>query len=256
MARVGFIGTGEIAAAMVHGLHLCGADHQIMVSRRGAATAAQLAREYPSLTIAENAAIVAGSDIVFLCLLARDAAAALQGLPYRADQTIFSVMVDMPLSRLQTLCAPARDIHLTIPLPPIAVGGCPLPVYPASPVLDALFGGRNQVIPQPSEAALNAHLAVSGICAAMLAQIKTAADWLGDLSGNHSAAEAYTCAMIRAYLPAQAHVTNLEASLTALSTQGGLNATLRTAMQPSALVLRAGLDGFRARLNLPDQDQA
>ena len=37
-------------------------------------------------------------------------------------------------------------LALTIPLPPIAKGGCPLPVYPASPTLEALFGARNPVI--------------------------------------------------------------------------------------------------------------
>ena len=134
--RVGFLGTGAIAAAMVRGL--AGQGHLILVSPRNASTAATLAAELPEVAIAPNDALVAGSDVVFLCLLARTAEEVLPGLPFRPDQTVISVMVDAPLANLRRLCAPAREIAITIPLPPIAGGGCPLPVYPASPALDAI----------------------------------------------------------------------------------------------------------------------
>ncbi|MCX7645507.1 MAG: NAD(P)-binding domain-containing protein, partial [Rhodobacteraceae bacterium] len=154
--RVGFIGTGEITAAMVRGLQ--GQGHRILVSPRNAAVAAMLSAEVPGLTVAPNEEVVANSEVVFLCLLARTAWEVLPGLPFRAGQTVISVMVDAPLARLRSVCAPATDIAITIPLPPIAGGGCPLPVYPATPVLDALYGARNLILPQPSEEALNAHL--------------------------------------------------------------------------------------------------
>jgi pyrroline-5-carboxylate reductase len=138
--RVGFLGTGEITAAMVRGLQ--SQSHQILVSPRNAHVAASLA-ELPGVGIAPNDQVVAKSDVVLLCLLARVAGDVLPGLPFRADHTVISVMVDAPLAKLRPLCAPATDIAITIPLPPIAVGGCPLPVYPDTPVLHALFGDRN-----------------------------------------------------------------------------------------------------------------
>lgn len=248
--RLGFLGTGEITAAMVRGLK--GQGHQILVSPRNAAMAAGLAAEVAEVTIAPNEDVVAGSDVVFLCLLARVADEVLPGLPFRADQTVISVMVDAPIAVLQRLCAPASDIVLTIPLPPIAQGGCPLPVYPASPVLDALFGARNLILPQPSEAALNAHLGVSALCSPILDQILTAADWLAGFTGNPAAAEAYVAAMIRGYLPERATEGELAGALRKLSTEGGLNATLRAGMAPTKADLRRGLDGFRARLGLAE----
>lgn len=246
--RLGFIGTGEITSAMVRGL--AGQGHRILISPRNAAIAATLTAEVPEVTIAPNEDVVTNSDVVFLCLLARVADGILPTLPFRASQTLISVMVDAPLAKLRQLCAPATDIAITIPLPPIALGGCPLPVYPASPILDALFGARNLILPQPSEQALNAHLGASALCAPILDQLLTATDWLATHTGDPAAAEAYIAAMIRAYLPERAAEGDLAAALKKLSTEGGLNATLRAAMVPAKDSLRNGLDGFHTRLGL------
>jgi len=248
--RVGFLGTGEITAAMVRGLK--GQGHRILVSPRNAAMAATLAAEVPELAIAPNEEVVANSDVVFLCLLARVAQEVLPTLAFRAGQSIISVMVDAPLATLRTLCAPATDIAITIPLPPITTGGCPLPVYPASPALDALFGARNLILPQPSEAALNAHLGASALCSPILDQLLAATEWLTDHTGNPSAAEAYIAAMIRGYLPERAAEGDLAEALKKLSTEGGLNATLRAAMAPAKESLRQGLTAFHSRLGLDD----
>lgn len=248
MAHLGFIGTGEITAAMVRGL--AGQGHQILVSPRNAAMAAMLADEVEGVTITPNEEVVAGSDVVFLCLLARVAEEVLPTLPFRADQSVISVMVDAPLSRLRQLCAPATDIAITIPLPPIAQGGCPLPVYPASPALEALFGRKNQIIPVRDEAALSAHLAVSALCSPLLDQMLAAAAWLARHTGDAGGAETYVAAMIRSYLPEHPEPGDLAAALQKLSTEGGLNATLRARMAGANDHLRRGLDGFRKRLGL------
>jgi pyrroline-5-carboxylate reductase len=246
--RLGFLGTGEITAAMVRGLQ--GQGHSILVSPRNAQVAATLA-ELPGVGIAPNDHVVAESDVVFLCLLARVAMDVLPELPFRADHTVISVMVDAPLARLHALCTPASAIAITIPLPPIAEGGCPLPVYPDLPVLHALFGDRNLILPQPSEAALNAHLGASALCSPILDQLLTATDWLGGFTGNPATAEAYITAMIRAYLPQRPAKGDLAEALQKLSTEGGLNATLRAALRPANDDLRRGLDSFRPRLGLP-----
>lgn len=248
MARVGFIGTGEITAAMVRGL--AGQGHEILVSPRNAERAAELAAAFPEVTIAPNSAVVAGSDVVFLCLMARVVDEVLAGLPFRAGQSVISVMVDVPLKQLREVCAPASDIAITIPLPPIATGGCPLPVYPASAALESLFGARNTIMPLRDEVALNAHLGVSALCSPLLDQMLTATGWLAGFTGNAGQAEAYVTAMIRGYLPEQVQGGEMAAALQSLSTEGGLNATLRRAMVQAKTDLHQGLDGFRGRLGL------
>lgn len=193
--------------------------------------------------------------MVFLCLLARVAEDVLPTLSFRAGQTLISVMVDAPLGLLRRLCAPATDISITIPLPPVAVGGCPLPVYPASRVLEDLYGQRNLVLPQPSEVALKAHLGASALCSPILDQLLTAVDWLAGHTDDRASAEAYIAAMIRGYLPERAGEGALSDALRKLSTEGGLNTTLRAAMAPAKHDLLQGLDGFRTRLGLSDTNE-
>ncbi len=252
MARIGFIGTGEIAAAMVRGLR--GQGHTIAVSPRNAAIAARLAAEEAGVRIASNADVVAQSDIVFLCLLARVAEQVLPDLTFRPGQAMISVMVDMPLTRLRDLCAPATDIAITIPLPQIATGGCPLPVFPASAALATVFGARNPIFVLANERALNAHLGATAFCSPLLAQMRVATDWLAGFSGDHAAAEAYVSAMIRTLLGHAAAGDGIGATLAALSTEGGLNATLREAMTQAQSDLRQGLDRSRGRLHLDQGD--
>ena len=248
MARVGFIGTGEIASLMVQGL--AGQGHEILVSDRNPQVAARLALTYPEVRVAANAQVVEGADIVILCLLAKVADQALAGLPWRAGQSVISVMVDVGLARLQSLCAPATDIAITIPLPPIAVGGCPLPVFPASKALEDLFGAKNRVFEVRDEVALNAHFGATALCSPLLEQLLTTTHWLAEFTGDAGLAEAYVREVIRGYLPAHAQPGSFAADLQSLSTEGGLNATLRVAMKDANPALRAGLDGFRGRLGL------
>ena len=115
MTRVGFIGTGEIAAHMVAGL--AGQGHELLVSPRSADVAERLAKDHAEVRIAPNAEIAARADVIFLCLMADTARDVLPGLAFRADQSIISVMADVGLDELARLCAPATDIALTIPLP-------------------------------------------------------------------------------------------------------------------------------------------
>jgi pyrroline-5-carboxylate reductase len=248
MARVGFIGTGEIASLMVQGL--AGQGHEIVVSDRNPQVAARLKATVPGLRVAPNAEVVEGADIVILCLLARVADEALTGLPFRAGQSVISVMVDVGLAKLQKLCAPATDIAITIPLPPIAVGGCPLPVYPASRALEQLFGAKNRVFTVRDEVALNAHFGATALCSPFLEQVLTTAAWLTEFTADADQSQAYVRDVLRGYLPEDGEKGHLGAALQSLSTEGGLNATLRAAMTVANTELRAGLDGFRGRLGL------
>lgn len=248
MARVGFIGTGEIAALMVEGL--AGQGHEILVSDRNAQVAARLAETVPGLRVASNTQVVEGADIVILCLLAKVADEALAPLPWRAGQSVISVMVDVGLSKLQKLCAPATDISITIPLPPIATGGCPLPVFPASPALETLYGARNRVFTVRDEVALNAHFGATALCSPFLEQVLTTAAWLAEFTEDEDQSQAYVRDVLRGYLPADGRQGHLREALQSLSTEGGLNATLRAAMKRANTDLRAGLDGFRGRLGL------
>lgn len=257
MARIGFVGTGEIANAMVRGI--AGDGHAILVSERNAGIAAALARDCADVSVAPNDRVVAESDIVILCLGEKVARAVLPDLPFRAGQRIVSVMLGLSLAELAELCAPAGEIAITIPLPFIETGGCPLPHYPGSSALDEVFGARNVLLPLSAEAALNPHFAATALSSVVLAQLDLVSDWLAEFTGDRQSAEAYMVTLIAGGL---GNVPNdgegrLAEAIKALSIEGGLNATLRAHMKESGAMagLRDGLDAFRPRLGLPPKSE-
>lgn len=252
MARIGFIGTGEIAECMVRGL--IGRGHQITISPRNVERAKVLVAAFAEVDIADNQSILNDCDYICLCLMKDAAKAVLPTLRFRSDHKVISAMVDVGLDGLKELCAPAQDISITIPLPFIATGKCPLPVYPDTGAVKDLFAEMNIVLPVASEQALNAHFAASAMASAMLMQMKAGSDWLGQITDNPASAEAYVVALFGGFLshmPIDGQDRFAEA-LQALSTEGGLNATLRTHLTDTGVLeaLDQGLDNLKPRLGL------
>ena len=249
--RVGFIGTGEIAAALVHGLS--GKGHEIWISNRNWERANHLAAEGSGVTIADNADVVANCDTLFLCLMADVARDVLPTLTFRADQALISVMVDVPLGDLGPMCAPATDICLTIPLSAVSTGGSMLPVFPESSTLKALFGDTDTLIPVASEAALNAHFGGSALSAPLIAMMQTGSAWLAEQTGDKQAAETYVAGVFAGFLRQMAASgADFETLLQGLATEGGLNASLKQHVSDAGCheALTAGLDALKPRLGL------
>lgn len=254
MSHIGFIGTGTIAEPMIRGL--AGRGHRIAVSRRSEQISAALEADIAEVTAMDNQAVVDASDDVYLCLMADAAEDALAALTFRPGQRIVSAMLGVDLAALRRLCAPAADIAITIPLGFIRSGGCPLPVYPESAMLTAHFGARNTVIPLADEAALAPHFAATALCSTVFDQLRVGAGWLGGVTGDPAAAESYVVSLLSGFLagvPADGK-GRIDEALSSLDTEGGLNQTLREHMRAGGVNerLTGGLDGFRARLGLPD----
>lgn len=253
MARVGFIGTGEIASAMIE--TIAGDGHEITVSRRSEKVSARLERAYPGLRRAGNQEVLDASDIVVLSLLADTARRELPDLTFREDQAVISVIAGMSLDELARACAPASDLCVAIPLPPLPLGGTPLAAYPASGALAEIFGRHATIHACPSEEALNAHFAATGLLLPLLDQIDVGATWLAGFTGDREAAAGYLAGLLGGYcrmLTAPA-APDLERMRAGLGTEGGLNYTLSKALADNGTpaALRQGLDGLRARLGLP-----
>ncbi len=223
MSRIGVLGTGHIAAPMVRALARAG--HDLTVSRRGTAVSAALARDLPGLAVAENAEVVATSDIILLCLRPGVWAEVVEGLPFRADHKIVSVMAGVPIADITAACAPVTEVSVTIPYGFIADGGCPLPVAGDPGVVQALFGAENPVLPQADERALNDHFAASTLVAAALGLLEEGAAWLAGRTGAPEAAEIYVSNLVTGVLNGldRDRAGELHAEKMALATPGTLN---------------------------------
>lgn len=250
MTRVGFIGTGHIAAPMARAAARRG--HPVLVSERNAETAAALAGAFETISVAPNQDVLDGSDVVFLCLRPRLAGDVLAPLAFRADHRVISVMAGVAMAELQRLCAPAGAVSATIPLGFLEQGGCPLPVYGPPADLRALFGPENPVIEVATEAALNRHFAVCAMVPGMLAMLDAGADWLGAATGDPESAEIYTAQLMRGFLAAsEPRRGGLAAARDALATEGTLSLQMVEALRDSGALasLRNALDSIGARLD-------
>lgn len=251
MAKIGFIGTGEIASALVDGL--ANQDHQIWVSPRSATRAKALSQKYEEVNIASNEAIVEQADIVFLCLMANIARTVLPTLNFREDQMVISVMVDVSHAELLELCNPASSIAICIPLASIAHGQSALPIFPDNAKLRELFGNNN-IIACKDERALNAHFAASALASPILDQIRVGAAWLAEFTGDSEVAESYVATIFAGFMRDVLDNETIGFSdlLDSLATEGGLNASLRAHMANLDTIksLISGLDALRPRLGL------
>lgn len=248
--RVGFIGTGRIARRLVGGL--AGSGHAISVTRRSEAVSQELAARYHDVEVLDSPSRVAAhSDAVVLCLAAHVAREVLPEVEFRAGQAVISVMADFTLDELRSAAAPATEVCITIPMPLIEQGGCPLPTHPRCPTLETIYGERNPVMPVESEDALAPFWAVVGTVASVLAELHAIATWLGERIGDPDKAERYVSHLYAGYLAVidKGGSDRFGAALTDLSIEGGLNATLRERIEQSGHYdeLRAGMEALYRR---------
>ncbi len=247
--RTGFLGTGRIAAPMVEALARGG--HEIFVSERNRNVSRELAGRFDNVSIRDNQGVVDGSEAVVVCFLAGVARGELPGLSFRPDHRVISVMAEIGLEEIAGMIGATRELCVTIPMPFIRSGGCPLPVYPSSPALVELFGAENTVIPLQSEAAMGPHFAATAITSTLLKALMTVRDWLGGQTGDRAAAEQYVILLESGYLNALPRdgAERLDEALGHLATEGGLNAQLLRHMQEAGTMecLKAGLDDLLER---------
>lgn len=249
MYRIGFLGTGHIAAPMVRFLARTG--HDITVSERNAETAAALKAAH-GVAIAPNQEVLDQSEVVFLCLRPAVAPEVLEGLRFRPDHRIISVMAGVSLADLKGLCAPAEDFTVTIPLGYLERGGCPLPAYPDVDLLDRLFAPENTVFQVPDERALNMHFAICAMVPGLLDLMETGAEWLGAETGDTQCAAYYTTQVLSGFLATMGRAPGMLAQeRDALATPGSISLQMTQALHEGGAheALADALDGIRARLS-------
>jgi pyrroline-5-carboxylate reductase len=245
MAKLGFIGTGHIAAPMVR--FLAAKGHQITVTERSRASSSALAASH-GVAVSDAPGVLAASEIVFLCVRPHQVEDALAGLTWRADHHVISVMAATPEAKLRTLCAPAQSFVQTIPLGFLEQGGCPLAAYGATETLAALFEPENPVVPVASEAALNAHFAICAMVPGLLDLMSSGADWLGAQTGDTQGAGFYTKQLVAGFLStAQASLAD---ERDALATEGTISLQMTQALQAGGAhaVLTQALSAIDQRL--------
>lgn len=240
--RLGFIGCGTIAAAVVRGLS--GQGHDIRVSKRSEQNSAELAEALDDVVVEKNQDVIDGSDILFLGLISDVAAMVLPGLSFRADQKVISFMAGSDLAEVAELVSPAKAEAIVLPFPGIAVGGSPLLALGNTALVSDLFEPRDKVFALADQCELNAYLAAQAVLSPVARLVSDAAAWLAETGSDLTQGEAFLRSLVVNCLAN----SDANALIDALNTPGGYNQRLRLHMEASGMGrnLRQGLDAFRS----------
>ena len=236
--KIGVIGCGTIASAVVHGIAKDG--HQITVSERGAVHAKELADTWANVQIADNQSVLDASDVVFLGLMSEIAPDVLGNLRFHSKQRVITFMAGATLEQADAMVRPARAVAIMMPFPNIAQGGSPVMMQGNSELVSAIFGHKNKVFILNDADEMAAYLCAQAVLSPVTRMISDAANWMGERVADKAQGEAF----LRALVSSNLSETGCDNLIEALNTPGGYNQRLRLHMEAAGIgdSLRDGLN--------------
>jgi pyrroline-5-carboxylate reductase len=254
LPRVGVVGVGAIAEAVIDGLNAEGAPRAaLLLSPRNAEVAARLAARYPAVQVAaDNQAVLDGSDVVVLAVTPQVAEAVLADLAFAPRHRIVSLIATYEMARLRPLVRPAASVVRAAPVPAVArrLGGVIL--HPPSPEIAALFDGLGRLVQLDAEGDMDAFLAVTGLMGAYFGVLDETARWLAARVEDPAQVEAYVGAIFHGLgAAAEAEASRGFARLAqAHTTPGGLNEQAHRELRAAGWtgMIGAALDLVHARI--------
>lgn len=249
----GFVGTGELTAAIVHGLSDEVADPpSLFVSPRNRTIAEALAERYPNVLVCDsNQDVLEHATTVVLAVRPQIAGEVLAELAFRPEHVVLSAVAALPLARLRELAAPAGAVVRTIPLPQADNRQSRTVFYPENAVARELFDLVGDVLVPGTEPALEAFSAVTATFAAHLDYLATIADWLAGQGVPPAAAAGYVQHIFAQLSHSLAQPGLSLGELTEKHmTPGGINEQLMTDLRHDGVPdrVRRALDRVLARL--------
>lgn len=245
---LGFIGVGVIAAAMVEGLG--GGD--IVLSPRGAVLAADLARRFARVRVADsNQAVVDAASTVVLAIRPQIAEEVVRSLRFRPDQRVISLVAATPIDKLRDWMGHDLPISRAVPLPFVADRACVTPVFPPDPETEALFNRLGTAIACETLHEFDLLAVGSTMMGSYFGILDTVQGWLVAQGLPAPAARAYMAGLfanlgqVAARSPADFATLRAEHS-----TKGGLNEQVFQTFvaQGGPAALTAALDGVLTRI--------
>ncbi|MBB1488507.1 NAD(P)-binding domain-containing protein [Oceanospirillum sediminis] len=148
----GVLGVGHLASYTIKGLRNSGDLRRIILSPRGARTAAELSESCNCHIAIDNQSVIDQSDIVLLAVRPDGLEDLLQDLSFKPDQLVISAIAGVSLDQLRQF-PPLQSSQLVRVIPSTSAEVCsgPVPLYPANPVAEQLFNQIGNVVPLPSE---------------------------------------------------------------------------------------------------------
>jgi pyrroline-5-carboxylate reductase len=251
--RIGFVGTGTIAAAIIRGIAKTGWEQPITVSPRGAKLATALADEIPNVAIAQsNQGVVDASDWVFLSIRPQVADDVVRDLHFADHHMIVSLIATKSISKIGSLIGGGAKIHRAVPLPFVEHGLGGTPIHPPDVVLESFFNRLGRAIVVQDESDLDLLLAASATMGGHFTLAAALSDWLEGQGVAAKDARSYVLQLMVGLADSakRGQVPDFHDLAVEFSTRGGLNEQFRTHLKSSGVTssYQAGLDAVLHRV--------
>lgn len=137
--KIGVIGTGTIASAIVTGFCTQKTGHSFFLSPRGAEKAKALAEQFSEVTVCtSNQEVLDNADWIFITLQ-KSGFPALNELQFKKEHKVVNMATEMKLDDLKNITGETALLAHVVPLPMIVGGFGPLLVYPKVEEVGELF---------------------------------------------------------------------------------------------------------------------
>jgi pyrroline-5-carboxylate reductase len=232
--KIGFVGTGTIAEAMVTGMLGSSLDvsetsfdvSEITVSPRNGEIAARLAGLSPRVRIgADNQAVVDASDVLFLAIRPQIAEEVIRALRFRAGQSVVSVIAATDRAKLKDWIDAPVEITQAIPLPFVADRAGVTAIFPPNPDVAAIFSALGSAVECETREEYDLLAAASALMGTYFGILDRTTGWLAGQGMPEDKARAYLAPLFLSL--AQTAVKHGGMPLAGLrqefSTKGGLN---------------------------------
>ena len=191
--KLGFIGTGNITAAVVNGICTSKISFsKIIISSRNNSKAKKLKKKFKKVSIAKtNQEIVDKCNWVFLAVTPKVGRKILSKLNFRSNQKIISFISTINLAQLKKIVKKKAKIVRAIPLPPISLGKGPVPIYPPDKQVKNFFDKIGTTIEIKNEKLSKNFWATSAMMAPFYEILKVLSDWLAKRGIKRNEAQQY-----------------------------------------------------------------
>ncbi|MGW7532971.1 NAD(P)-binding domain-containing protein [Amycolatopsis sp. NPDC054798] len=245
---LGFVGAGELTAAIVTGLD---GSLPAVLSPRSREIGAALAARYPDVRVcASNQEVLDQADTVVLAVRPPVLRDLVDELTFRPEHVVISAVAGVRTDQLREWVAPASRVVRSIPLPQAVQRQSLTAMYPEDAVARELFERVGGVLVPRDEPSLEAFSAATSTFAAHLDYLATIAGWMASQGVEAEAASAYVTHVFAQIGKSLAGGGSLDELTTRHMTPGGINEQLLTALRRDGMpeMVRQGLDAVLARL--------
>ena len=197
IGKIGILGVGHLISYLVPGMLRGAIKPDILLSPRNQEHATALAKNHGLEIAASNIELVDTCDVIILSVRPLQVKDALQGLPWRADHKIISLVAGVTIAEISAFTKGA-SITRALPVTAAKQGESPTTVYPQCEVTQSLFASCGPIIVLDNEDQFEVATMFGAYYGWVQQLIGEMAEWATDNNLSPEAARLLACQMTRA----------------------------------------------------------